>query len=305
MERFFRPAYYCKELVTGITQFRINQTSRVYMKKFILIICYLSSIMLPGCGSNNSDNNGAFVEQVEQTEAKRFGTYCQEDFQNNWLNRLPSSWNRCKRFNDQLSKTDYKVFYHTLHDAKPYLENIGDYLGADSVDLLYLNTHGSAWEDNAVWQMWNQDTRSESSKMRLGDDSTRLSLLASFACKTHMIDNRTWVRWESIFRGGLRWTGGSHGTFWSYRTTEDTGADFAANLQIGVPLSTAWDDANTDWMLSNDRAVLATGADEADCYMRRDLMNWQNFKNYPRLRDNQVQYWCSWRWSGLDPEDTD
>ena len=35
------------------------------------------------------------------------------------------------------------------------------------------------------------------------------------------------------------------------------------------------------------------------CESRRDTMKWQNYTSYPRLRDNQIGWYCYWYWNNL------
>ena len=51
--------------------------------------------------------------------AARFGTMCQENYQNGWQHTLPYVWERCAYFNNELDDTDTKVFYYSLVGAKP------------------------------------------------------------------------------------------------------------------------------------------------------------------------------------------
>jgi hypothetical protein len=102
-----------------------------------------------------------------------------------------------------------------------------------------------------------------------------------------------------IFRGGLRYALGSHDKLYDGTTTNETGEDFADNLQKGYSILYAWKDANSDWWVDNDVTVVATGANGPDCWARRDFMTWQNFGSFPRLRDNQIGWWCHAAWDNL------
>lgn len=230
----------------------------------------------------------------------RFGTACQEEYQNNWQNELHYQWERCSAFNSELDDTDTKVFYYNLHGAKWWWENGGDQLAPEVVALFYAGTHGGAWGNRSVWAMWDQNQLADSSNMRLGDEANQLSLFFTYACETlKFSDGNLWTRMGPIMRGGVRFAGGSHGTLWDGITTDETGEDFADNLQHQHTLKYSWKDGNSDWATEQDVAVMATGTNSANCAARRDNMTWQNHGSYPRLRDGQIGYYCYTYWTNL------
>ena len=230
-----------------------------------------------------------------------FGTFCQADYQNNWRNTLPYSWNRCGWFNEELDETDIFDFYWNLQGARSAYSTCDDCagFGADSVSLLYTNTHGSALNlTDARLVMWDQNVRAltNTDNWRLGNESIRLSIMANYACETltsadssgQMID-----RWRNTFRGGMRMALGSHDKLWDSSTTDECGEDFAYYMQIGDTIKWAWFDGNGDWYEDQDVKVTATGTGESNCISRRNTMKWQNFGSFPRLRDNDVGWFCS------------
>ena len=232
--------------------------------------------------------------------AARFGTGCQSDYQNNWKTKLPHVWKRCSWFNNELDDTDSKIFYYNLHNAKWWWETGGDQLTLDNVNLFYASTHGGAWSSSSVWTMWNQNQRAFSSNMRLGDESYGLSIMSTYACETLKFnDGKMWTRMGPIMRGGLRYATGSHDKLYDSITTDETGEDYADNLQKGYTIKYSWKDANSDWATSQDVTVMATGANASECYARRDHMRWQNYHLYRRLRDGQIGYYCYWYWNNL------
>jgi len=232
--------------------------------------------------------------------AARFGTGCQREYQNNWQAELSYTWNRCGWFNNELDDTDTKVYYYNLHGAKWWWETGGDQLTLDNVHLFYASTHGGGWPTKAVWAMWDQNKLAESTSMRLGDEATGLSILATYSCETLKFnDGKMWTRMGPIFRGGLRYAAGSHDTLYDGVTTDETGEDFADNLQKGHTIKYSWKDGNSDWATDQDVAVMSTGTDKANCEYRRDTMKWQNFSSYPRLRDAQIGWYCYTYWNNL------
>ncbi|HEV3469232.1 MAG TPA: DUF6345 domain-containing protein [Pyrinomonadaceae bacterium] len=246
----------------------------------------------------------------------RFGTRCQADFQidwedtppSMWQDYLPYMWERCQWFVDELNDTDTSVFYFNLTNSKSRYSTCDSCgTGVDDVALMYTGTHGGAYESpNVLLAMWEQDVfaLSVTDGWRYGDEATRCSIFAQYACETltagdsvgQMID-----RWRGTFRGGLRMALGSHGTLWDSVTTNECGEDFADDLQAGKTLKWAWFDGNDDAYSDQDVKVLATGTGSSDsaaksnCKIRRDWMMWQNFGDWPRLRDGDVDWFCSSR----------
>lgn len=231
----------------------------------------------------------------------RFGTGCQQDFQNGWLTTLANTWERCGWFNDELDDTDTKVFYYNLHNAQWWWHEGGDSGHLDHVNLFYTSTHGGGWSTASVWSMWDQNVHASSTSMRLGDDSYGLSIFATYACETlKFSDGKMWTRMGPIFRGGLRIALGSHDTVWDSSTTNEVGRDFAEQMQNSNTLKYAWKDGNSDWATAQDLAVMATGADATDCANRRDTMKWQNYSSgYVRLRDSAAAHYCYTYWDNL------
>ena len=232
--------------------------------------------------------------------AARFGTGCQEEYQNNWQNELHYVWERCSGFNNELDDTDTKVFYYNLHGAKWWWESGGDQLTLDNVNLFYASTHGGGWWSSSVWAMWDQNQLADSANMRLGDESYGTSIFSTYACETLKFnDGRMWVRMGPIMRGGVRYATGSHDKLYDSITTDETGEDYADNLQKSHTIKYAWKDGNSDWWHDQDVTVMATGTNSANCASRRDNMKWQNYNSYPRLRDGQIGYYCYWYWNNI------
>jgi len=230
-----------------------------------------------------------------------FGTLCQADYQNSWKNSLPYSWERCGWFNDELDDTDIFDFYWNLHGARTFYSSCDGCagIGADTVSLLYTNTHGGAINSNdARLAMWDQNIRARSNtdNWRLGDESRALSIFANYACATlTSADSSSNLanRWTNTFRGGLRMALGSHDKLYDGVTTNECGEDFADNLQDGDSIKWAWFDGNGDWYCDQDVKVLASGTSESNCVSRKNGMKWQNFGSFSRLRDSSVGWFCS------------
>jgi hypothetical protein len=80
------------------------------------------------------------------------------------------------------------------------------------------------------------------------------------------------------------------------------GEDFAKGLQRGKTVKNAWFDGISNFWVSQDVAVLASGSHltgannaRADCEFRRDRVTWQNFGRFTKWRDDQVEWMC-WSW---------
>ena len=243
-----------------------------------------------------------FLGAGEARPAAHFGAICQADFQSNWQTSLPYSWNRCGWFVDELDDTDIKSFYWNLHGAESFYSTCDGCagVGADTVSLLYTNTHGKATNiTDARWVMWDNGVRAQTNtdSLRLGDESIGLSILALYSCETlSSADSSASLinRWRNTFRGGLKMVTGSHDKVYDGPTTDEVGEDFADNLQDGDSVKWAWFDGNGDWWADQDVKVTATGTSESNCKSRRDGIKWQNFSSgFPRLRDSQVGWFCS------------
>lgn len=236
-------------------------------------------------------------------EAKaRFGTYCRQDYQEHngdpWQDNLDYVWDRCAGFNNELDDTDTKVFYFNMHGAKPYFETDNDEDWIETVNLLWTNTHGSTTSTNARWVMWDYGQRALSSNMYLGNESYGLSIMANHCCKQLQNDDgHIFDRWSPVFRGGLRYVTGSHGTLVDAWETDEVGEDFADELQGSAKIRYAWRDGVSDWWYEQDLAVMSMGNGKSDCEDRRNNMKWQNYTSYNRRYDDDVNYWCRTRWT--------
>lgn len=229
--------------------------------------------------------------------AATFGTYCQQEYENDWQDETSQTWRHCSRFNNELDDTDTRVFYRNLHSARDEFEADNDQNGLERVDLAYVVTHGGVSAIRAWWDMWDDSVRAFSSNMWLGNENHGLSILASYACDTHRFadGNNIWTRWRNPFKGGLRYTVGSHDLLYSGRRTNECGDEFADNLQDGDVVKYAWKKAVRESGVDQDATAIASGRDSEDCHLRRDNMTWQNFSTYPRRRDNDMNHIC-WTW---------
>ena len=239
-----------------------------------------------------------------KADAAIFGTRCQSDFQNGWSVTLPEVWDRCAWFNDELDDTDQKAFYFNLHGAHFKFTACDECsAGPDSVHLLYVDSHGGANPGNAGIFMWDQRSIAITPRdgMRYGDENVGLAILAQYLCKTLSVDSHANIvaRWIPVFRGGMIMATGSHDLVWDGVTTDEVGEDFADDLQSRKTVANSWFDANSDWDADQGLAVFATGSSltgahnpEADCAFRRDRLTWQNFGQFARWRDDQVEWIC-------------
>lgn len=242
------------------------------------------------------------VATEDSYAAARFGTRCEKTFENKWQKKLFYSFQRCDWFNNELDDTDTKVFYYNLHGAKSSFSTCdGCGAGVDNVHLLYVNTHGGAWSNDAVLTMWDENSYAQSNgdNWRFGDNDTKAAFFAQYACKTLQKDEKMYARWINTFKGGLIMALGSHDLLYHSITTNEVGEDFADGLQKSKKVKWAWFDGNADWATDQDVAVFASGSSQsgardalADCEFRRDNVKWQNFQFYQRWRDSQVNKLC-------------
>jgi hypothetical protein len=228
-----------------------------------------------------------------------FGVLCQKEYQNGWQDTLSWSWNHCQGLVDELSSTDTKKFYWNLKDKKSRIETPNDQDLVETVDLLYLKGHGGITSDatSAWWPMWNDGVGAFTINMALGNEAHGLSILSAHSCDTlYNGDKLMSSRWKKTLRGGVRYVTGAWDTMWDGWTTDEVGEDYADDLQDGLPFHEAWPDATSDWYATQYQAVLATGADKADCLSRLYFMSWKNYDQFPRLANNAIHKWCMTQW---------
>lgn len=253
------------------------------------------------CGQRSWDEPVGTI--VQRAGNGRFGAYAQETFQNNWQATLSYGADQVSYFRSQMNNTTTDVFYFDLHGKKFFMEATGDHQpderAPDDVDLLYLNTHGSATATDSRWVMWDQDQRAMSSAMRLGDSASwggGLAILASYTCKTLKHSDGLLVqRLDSILCGGLKILLSSHDIISTGERTDECGEDFAEYMQDGQTIRTAWRDGLFDSFVDQDIALVATGTSSSDCTNRKNNMKWQNFGTHAFLRDGEIGITC-WEW---------
>jgi len=228
------------------------------------------------------------------------GTRCQQDYQNGWQVDVGNSdvWRRCNNFDNQIGQTDAVEFYYNLHGAKSVLEKGNDGCGwgcgsADSVDILYMNTHSGTNATSAFWAMWDQNSYASTSNMRLGDTARELMILATFSCGTLATsDGNAVARWLGTFAGGLVMTVGAHGSL--YSGNDQSATEFASRMQDGEAVSQAW--LESAWYAdnSNTPSAMTVGANSTDCFNRLNGVSLPSLFSTPILRDSAIHYMC-WR----------
>lgn len=219
------------------------------------------------------------------------GTVCQQSFEHGWQHTLPYAWSVCSGFKNEIGNNQ---FYYNLHGLEPYFETTGDQYLPETVDIYFVGTHGGAWSGRAVWAMWDDGSLASSNEMWLGNEDQGLSILSTYSCETLKHDDIV-GRYLNIMKGGLRYTTGSHDTFWYGWTTDEVGEDYAENLNDGDSIRNAWRDGVSDWYFDNQATVMTTGNSASDCSSRRSGMRWTNYSSYPRRTGSQLRYMC-WSW---------
>jgi len=267
----------------------------------------LVASLATGCGAVDVNAESAAAQAPTEFGAQaqaaspgaRFGTLCQSDYSGSWLHTLPSAWDLCANFNDELSSTDTQAFYWNLHGKKPYLETANDQDLAETVDLLFMGTHGGAFDPTyAAYAMWDYQVNAVTKNMSLGNEAHGLSILSTYSCDTlYNGDNKQIARWSPALGGGLRYVTGAWDLVWFGWTTDDVGEDYADDLQDGYTLRNAWADGTWDWYATNHPAVLATGTSESNCVSRKMNMKWTNYDAYSRLTTGSINWYCSTMWT--------
>ena len=250
----------------------------------------------------------------EMAQAGTFGTRCQGTFNGTWQKTLPFAYSRCEGFNNELDDYDTKKFYFNLSgQATGFSGNDGivDSGGVDAVDLFYVSTHGGVDSVRFFYALKEQNKFACSqfssgsnqcvsgADWRYGDNSRKVKIYSQYICYTIAIDDFSWDRWKQPFRGGLYIATGSQDKLYDGWTTDETGEDYADDLQDGKSVKWAWFDGNGDWYEDQDVAVYASSSGPlAECQLRRDSMTWQNVPQFPRLRDGDMNRLCAaWIWN--------
>lgn len=284
---------------------------RVRVGVSITLLLYI--MMSMGCSNDLTDDSLDQQLQHYAAPSAIFGTYCQDKFQDPALTKLPNAYSLCSSFNGEMESAHTKKYYYTLTGiAKQLIEQTSDHLvgGADTVDLLFIATHGGAWANRFVLTLHEDGELISSNNMRLGDNANRLSIFATYSCDTmstvspnaHAMADR----WRPVFRGGLRYAMAGHGDLWFYGNKlkmRRVGKRFAKEMNSGTTFKSAWSMsvlAPSKKKTRQHPAVLTTGMSASDASNRRDYMTLKNFENYPRLRDTNVKAWAWTQWNALD-----
>ncbi len=264
-----------------------------------LFLVGVAGYAMVGCLGSEGEEPISSVEQ--SVIAKKFGTHCTDEYEVDWQDALPGAYTTCSRFNAELDNAATKSFYYNLEGAQAFFHESDDQRRIEKVDLFFLLTHGDAIDaNNAAWAMWDDGALAKTSSMRLGDEDIGLSIFAQDSCETLLFDANLWKRWDSVFKGGLRMSVGSHGTLHLNPSDYDVGKVFAQQLNAGQTITDAWYIASDATAQNNqDVAVMATGTSAANCESRMGNMTWNNFMNYPRLRDGAITHYCSWNWDDV------
>ena len=273
----------------GTQRYQKDKSLLLFLAFSLLVVCAISS-------------GSAFAGPPHaRTEV---GIRCQQEYQSNWQVDVGNSdvWRRCSNFNSQMRQTDNVEFYFNLHGAKQPLEKNNDGCGqscggADSVDILYINTHSGVNSTTAFWAMWDQNSWALTSNMRLGDNSRQLMVLATFSCSTLQTSDgnaAVLARWLGTFSGGLVMTVGAHNLL--YSGNDQSATEFASRMQDGEPIGQAW--LESTWYADNSNApsAMATGANANDCWNRMGV-SLPTLFGTPVLRDSQIGFVCWSTWN--------
>jgi hypothetical protein len=272
--------------------------------RFESVVCALAVFGGLGCDGQPSQPEEVVVSESALVRGGRFGAFCQKSFEAGWQKTLNNVYDLCGWFVSQMNDTASQVFYYDLVNRAYYIEKNGDtqppaYNSVDDVDLFWLATHGGVTSTYARWAMWNKDVEASTARMRLGDSAWwggGLAIFVSHACDTlQHNDNLLVTRWAPVLRGGVKIVVGSHDVLNDSVTTNETGENFAYELQNGATIRNAWVYAVSDLYTAQDATIVATGTNLTDCRNRRDGMKWSNFGNYPFIRDGNIGTTC-WAW---------
>jgi hypothetical protein len=196
-----------------------------------------------------------------------------------------------------------------------------DSAGGNSVDVLFVGTHGGVDKTDATLALWSSGEKilTNSDNVRLGEFPGRASLLVLDSCwvlsgnnvdagNAHVDGDKFdgsgvdqpvksgWMfnRWGKVFKGGLRIAvGGADGEimFDGIYGTNYNPVDFVGKLadrSIADAFMDAWD----NWAVDQHVGGVASGKTSSGCLDRLLNMRLSTMNNYPRLYDDDVKYLC-------------
>jgi hypothetical protein len=247
-----------------------------------------------GSGSPSTDEKVAVAEPI--ANAATFGVGASSSFQNSWQQALDYAWTNSNGFWDSFNDIATGKWSYNLTSAQGWWEQPSTYgNNVNSVEFFWGDTHGGAFSNTAAYAMWDQNSLAYTAPVS-GHKGMRLTVTEgffSYACQTLVPDSAVWNRWGPVFRGGLRYATGSHGTVNDGTTLDDSGYDFADDM-ASESFRDAWFDGLWDFWVGQDVAVMAsgTGSTITDCTNRLGGMNVYNRLNYPKYKDSAVTWLC-------------
>jgi hypothetical protein len=263
-------------------------------------LCLALAAAVPACTMPDEPEEAlGTTEEAVWHPRMQIGVRGASDYQNGWQGTLPNAWNNLYGFGSTMSSTDDWMYYYNLVGAKAPLEETGDawghaYGSADTVDLLFLETHGGNFGWAAAWAMWDQNSLAYSTSMRLGDDARQLSVMANLSCDVLAnADGGFWNRWYSTFAGGLRLNLGGWDKLYD---AAGTGSSFATLLQWGWTFGDAFANATIGGDGRSKPAVAAAATDANSCWGRLGASA-PNILYQSRVRDWSIGYMCWVTWN--------
>jgi len=181
---------------------------------------------------------------------------------------LTYTFNRSNGFDQELRNAGHsRSFYWAEQDVWENDLQDNDFGGndqtwADSVDLMWIETHGNHESDGRARLLYDtpQDQwRTWSDTWQLGEDWNAEWLMA-YACETAPLGTLTGL-WNIFDR--LHLFLGSWENMWDAWTTDECGSDVADNLVDGDTVSHAWIDGVSDWAYDNHPMVVGPATSQA------------------------------------------
>lgn len=254
-----------------------------------------------------------------------FGTLCQHAYSRppgnsyDWCLNVPSTAPICSGFHNTLDDGGDYVGRFSLRqfDRHNFVDNshILEDGGVDSVDILYVITHGGSFAsrkgaDGSITRppyvgLTDQNCgQIRSHEWRFGDhvqnqndpySPAKTGILSLIACSTMKQDSELVDRWMPAFRGGLIIATGSHKKIQPGPTTREMGEDYAMELRRGATVWEAWKYGMTDWYEDMYMMAIASGTSAenfSDCYYVLDVVKGTTVSDWVRIRDRQVKSLC-------------
>ena len=250
--------------------------------------------------------------------ADKFGTLCQEDFEeeDGKESTISYTYSHCSKFNSKMDsiRNTSKKFYQFIDSSNesgwsPSNDDNSGVGGIDTVDLVFVSSHGNSTKDYSLISKYGYQDRHYSTNWEFGNNTEYLDVLAMYACSTMRIDSTRYssnkdgvetdhggqsyqyTRFKTPLRTGMKLVLGAYDSMYGGYWRQNEGRNFANYLKSGHSLQYAWRKAYR----SHHPNTMATGKTSSNCNNRRSKLKWKNLNSYSRITGSDNKYFCQ-RW---------